>query len=179
MLNQEMPGLVLAVEPFELVSFVLLINELSELDLLFLRPKVFDPDQQAQMSLFHAGFGIHHSGGLGQGSGLVDRREAHDLGQSLCFVLYLPLELQLATLELSDRVGDSGALLFIEADASARLHDRLGRKDVVLHVIRLTRGARCCDHRKRKDASNDSFHSCIFPSVEVSLVVGIASSSAP
>ncbi len=37
MLNQEMPGLVLAVEPFELVSIVLLTNELSELDLLFLR----------------------------------------------------------------------------------------------------------------------------------------------
>ncbi len=37
MLNQEMPGLVLTVEPFELMSFVLLIDELSELDLLFLR----------------------------------------------------------------------------------------------------------------------------------------------
>ncbi len=65
MLNQEMPGLVLTVEPFELVSFVLLINELSKLDLLFLRQKVFDPDQQAQMGLFHARFGIHHSACLG------------------------------------------------------------------------------------------------------------------
>ena len=82
MLNllKEMPGLVLAAVQFQLVSFVLLVNELSELELLFLRQKVLDLDQQAEMSLFHAGFGIHHEGCLGQGSCLVDRGGAHDLG---------------------------------------------------------------------------------------------------